>query len=40
MSDINRVLKGYNPKSNKRRYYASDFILRLLSILRLRILKR
>lgn len=40
MSDLKRVLSGYKPQSNKKRYYALDFILRLLSILKLRILKR
>ena len=40
MSDLDRILKGYKPKSSKRRYQVLWIFLNLIVILKLRLLKR
>jgi len=38
--DINRIRKGYKPKSDKRRYWILYDVLSLIAMLKLRILNK
>ncbi len=40
MNDLDRVLKGYTPKSSKKRYWVLWFFLNLLMILKIKFFRR
>lgn len=37
--DINRILKGYKPRSNKNRYWALYYLFELIAIMKLKFFK-